>query len=171
MVTGRTLFIGLVVFVVALSGCTDDAGPQDRGGGTNETESPGPLVGPIDDAVQPVTDLTGLDPGVTTVPATGSGGVDGIVFDAASGRPVAEAQVFLVCAAAATVADLGTRVALEVDGDGRFALPAAPPFTACPEWTYHIEAAGYTLLVPIGHGPVVESTWYLVHVGLTPDAA
>lgn len=170
MVTGRTALVGLVVFVVALSGCTDGADPDDRGGGTTETEAPGPFEGPLDDAVRPVTDLTGLDPGVTTVPATGAGGVDGIVFDFASGRPVVEAQVFIVCAADATVADLGTRVALEVDGDGRFALPAAPPFTACPEWAYHVEAAGYTMLVPISHGPAVKSTWHLVHIGLVPDA-
>lgn len=170
MATGRRLLIGLVVLVVAVSGCTDGKDPQDRGGGTNETKTPGPFAGPLGEAVGPVADLTGLDPGVTTVPSTGAGGVDGIVYDVASGRPVTEARLFLTCAAEASVADIGTRVALEVDDEGRFAAPAAPPFTACPEWTYEVEAAGYTMLVPIGHGPVVKSTWYLVHVGLTPAA-
>lgn len=166
--TARLYLVLALLLAFGFSGCTDapsgnSGGDEGAGGADDEAGGEGSDLGPF----------FGLDPGVETVPLPeGTAGVvEGYVYDTTSGVPIAQTSVTATCFRQALPGiEPQENRTLPVTGAGSFGMKGTGAFADCTKITYKIEAAGYTLQVPLESGPLVPGLQHVVYGGMIPES-
>lgn len=153
-----------LVLSLGLAGCTsapaepgDERSPEGADGGDGATDGP----------------FKGLAPGVrqAPLPAGADAIVGGHVYDTVSGFPIDDALVLVTCFRAAlpgTDSPQTDRRFADVAPDGSFALDDPLGFVDCQRVEYTIQAAGYTMKIPLSTGPLLPGVAYQVYGGMVP---